>query len=101
MGLLPLAEDAEGVVCSTATAWFGSVTLPQGQCISFDLLMRIVQGQEVRGPALRSLCLPWIFSVYSDRRPYILACGRRYLNASSRTMALIGALSLCCVYGYI
>jgi hypothetical protein len=27
MGLLPLAEDAEGVVCSTATAWFGSVTL--------------------------------------------------------------------------
>lgn len=27
MSLLSLAKDAECVVCSTATAWFGSVTL--------------------------------------------------------------------------
>jgi hypothetical protein len=57
MGLLPLAKDAEGVVCATATAWFGSVTLRPGQCISFDLLMRIVQSREVRGPGPEELVL--------------------------------------------
>lgn len=44
--------------------------------------------------------LPWISSVYTDRRPYKPSCGRCRPNVSGLKSVTIGALSLC-VYVYI
>lgn len=69
VSLLPLAKDTDGIICPAPTTWVGSVTLHRVSA----------SGQADAEPWLG---LPWISSVYTDRKPYRPSCGHCRPNVS-------------------
>jgi hypothetical protein len=85
MGLLPLAKDADGIVCPTPSTWIGAVTLHRVSAASerADACFWIVA------------CLPSISSIYIDRTPYTPSCEHCRPNVSGPMWVTIDVPSLC------